>query len=94
MFVCMYVDTYFYSSISINKSILGHRVNKHLILCSVKIIIPKLCSLGPDCYGLVGWSLYLKAKGHWFNSRSGHIPGWGAFERQPIDISLPPLPSH
>ena len=27
-----------------------------------------------DRYGSVDWTLFHKAKGHWFNSQSGHMP--------------------
>ena len=31
----------------------------------------------PDQCGSVDWVLYRKAKGLWFNSQSGHMPGLG-----------------
>ena len=41
--------------------------------------------------GSVGWALSCKLKGYWFNSQSGHMPGFearswlGACEREPTD---------
>ena len=31
---------------------------------------------GPDLCGSVAWALSHKAKGHWFDSMLGHMPGW------------------
>ena len=50
--------------------------------------------------GSVAWASSCKAKGHWFNSQSGHMSGlqaeslvgahgWGTFERKLINVSLP-----
>ena len=42
----------------------------------------------------LSWVAFCKAKGHWLDSRSGHVPGllatsWlGVSERQLIDVSL------
>ena len=51
--------------------------------------------LCPDWCGSVGWASAHKPKGHWYDSRSGHMPGlWarspvgGIWERQLIDVSL------
>ena len=30
----------------------------------------------PEWRGSVGWAAPYKPKGHWFNSQSGHMPGW------------------
>ena len=63
---------------------------------------------GSDQCGWLGWPLVHKARGHWFNSPSGHKPGFQAWsrsgKRQLIKVSLfvikvslplvlPPFPS-
>ena len=33
------------------------------------------CRGSPHSWGSVGWALFCKARGHWFDSWSGHMPG-------------------
>ena len=48
----------------------------------------------PDQWGSVGWASSSKAKGRWFNSQSGRMPGlqaspgWWKCERQLVSVSL------
>ena len=48
----------------------------------------------PDWYGSIGWALSCKAKGHWFNSLSGHMPGmqvhaWSGCIQEATDHCFP-----
>ena len=44
--------------------------------------IQMLWKVSPGCCGSVDWALAFKPKSHWFDSQSGHMPGFWA--RSPI----------
>ena len=48
----------------------------HTCFSKCLILILKNTQYSPDQCDWVGWPLSGKAKGRWFDSRSGHRPGW------------------
>ena len=43
----------------------------------------------PGPRGSVGWSVVLQTKGTWAHTQvAGLLPGWGAYEKQPIGVSF------